>query len=106
MVAAYPRGLMMGNAIIGNPLFHRSKCNMKIQTIRDQLRNDLYGTLVCEHCGASQKFVGYNDHFWHRSVLPNVRCNACGCNSAADRREDRAAQDALADLEQARDDDR
>ncbi|SCB51764.1 hypothetical protein GA0061099_102142 [Bradyrhizobium yuanmingense] len=50
---------------------------MKIQTLTDQLRNDLYGTLVCEHCEHSQKFVGYDDANWHNNVLPAIKCSTC-----------------------------
>ena len=51
---------------------------MEIKTITNQLRNDLYGCLECEGCGAEEKFVGYDDSNWHDRVLPARKCKTCG----------------------------
>ncbi len=51
---------------------------MKIKQIDDQLRNDLYGKLECEHCGHIQKFIGYDDANYHNNVVPTIKCKACG----------------------------
>ena len=55
---------------------------MIIKTINNQLRNDLYGQLECESCGAEEKFVGYNDSYWHAQVLPARKCKSCGKSRA------------------------
>ena len=52
---------------------------MKIHQITDQLSNDLYGTLVCEHCEHVQKMRGgYDDRNWHERVVPAIKCESCG----------------------------
>ncbi len=58
---------------------------MRIEKITSQIRNDLYGILICEHCNATEKMVGgYDDAYWHRQVLPNKKCKACGKNRAGE----------------------
>lgn len=56
---------------------------MKITHIRSQSRRDIYGTMQCEGCGHEQKFVGYDDDYYHLNVVHKVACLACG-KSAAD----------------------
>jgi hypothetical protein len=51
---------------------------MRIKSIRDQIRNDIFGTLECEHCGAEEKFVGYDDDNYHDNVIPARKCKVCG----------------------------
>lgn len=51
---------------------------MKIKTITNQSRRDLYGIMVCEGCGHEQKFVGYDDNNYHRNVVPRIECKSCG----------------------------
>lgn len=51
---------------------------MKIHEITDQMRNDIYGALICESCGYIQKMqAGYDDYHWHHSVLPAIKCKNC-----------------------------
>jgi len=60
---------------------------MKIKAITSQIRNDLYGVLVCEHCGEEEKLIGgYDDDFWHNQVLPKRYCQHCEKNRAGDLR--------------------
>ena len=58
---------------------------MKIKEITDRIRNDIYGTLECEHCGATRKFVGYDDENYHKNVLPEFYCMKCGLNRKGDK---------------------
>ena len=51
---------------------------MKIVKIASQNRRDIYGTVECEGCGANQKFAGYDDDNYHRNVVPDIGCKACG----------------------------
>ena len=54
---------------------------MKIKSIRDQIRNDIYGELECEGCSHTQKFVGYDDANYHDRVVPQLKCKSCGKSS-------------------------
>ena len=52
---------------------------MKIKTIISQHRRDFTATMVCEFCGAeSLNKYGYDDDNYHRNVIPNMKCKACG----------------------------
>lgn len=52
---------------------------MFIEKILTQHRNDFTATLKCEHCESSQKLTtGYNDHFYHACVIPEIGCDSCG----------------------------
>lgn len=52
---------------------------MKIQKILSQHRRDFTATLVCEHCEATQKLgSGYDDTFFHKNIIPRIKCKACG----------------------------
>ena len=61
----------------------RTAGTMKIKTITNQSRRDLYGTMECEGCGHEQKFVGYDDANYHHNVVPKIACKSCG-KSATD----------------------
>lgn len=50
---------------------------MKIKDITSQSRRDIYGTMECEGCGHEQKFTGYDDDFYHCSVVPPLVCKSC-----------------------------
>jgi hypothetical protein len=61
--------------------------DMKIKEITFQHRNDFNATMASEHCGAEQENKsGYNDEYYHSSVIPAMKCKACGLS-----RNDRAA---------------
>ncbi len=52
---------------------------MKIQKITFENRNDFCAILECEHCQATQELKsGYNDAYYHNSVLPAIKCKTCG----------------------------
>lgn len=58
---------------------------MKIKEILSQHRNDFTATMVCEHCGATEKLTtGYHDAFYHERVIPAMRCGACELNRAGE----------------------
>ena len=51
---------------------------MKLIEITDQSRRDFWGTYECEFCNHVEKGVsGYDDHFFHTSVTPNMKCKSC-----------------------------
>lgn len=51
---------------------------MKIKTIDSQNRRDFYATYECEGCGHTERGHGYDDDNFHRNVIPNMKCKACG----------------------------
>lgn len=51
---------------------------MNIKKITNQLENDIYGILYCEHCGYERKFIGYADDHYFNKVLPSFYCAKCG----------------------------
>ena len=57
---------------------------MNIKEIKEQLGNDLFGTMYCEHCGNDQKLVGYADNYFFTKVLPSYHCKKCGKNRAGE----------------------
>lgn len=58
---------------------------MKIKAISNRWGRDLYGTMECEHCGATEKLTGgYDDAHWHQNVLPTFHCQSCKKNRAGE----------------------
>ncbi len=51
---------------------------MKIKTILDQHRRDFSAIYECEGCGVTEKGRGYDDAYFHATVVPNKKCRACG----------------------------
>jgi len=52
---------------------------MKILKINSQHRRDFWANLVCEHCGHIEtNESGYDDHHFHRNVIPQIKCKKCG----------------------------
>lgn len=61
---------------------------MRLIEITNQIRNDCWATLSCEHCGKEVHKVSCydDDNFWKR-VLPSKKCNHCGkCSNDTDTR--------------------
>jgi len=50
---------------------------MKIKDIKSQYRRDFTAVYIC-HCGYEQEGGGYDDHHFHRHVIPNMKCKKCG----------------------------
>lgn len=56
---------------------------MKIQKITYQHRNDFCAIMVCEWCEHTQELnSGYNDAYYHNSVIPKLECKTCGKDRA------------------------
>jgi transcription elongation factor Elf1 len=58
---------------------------MKIKKIISQHRRDFEAIMVCEHCGNEHKLTsGYDDEYYHKEVVPNMKCEICGKTSPED----------------------
>lgn len=55
---------------------------MKIKSIESQNRRDFCAIYECEHCGDTHRGTGYDDSFFHNSVIPNMECKKCGKKAA------------------------
>jgi transcription elongation factor Elf1 len=52
---------------------------MKIKNIISQYRRDFTALMECEFCKKTEiDKTGYDDTFYHTSVIPNVHCKSCG----------------------------
>ena len=52
---------------------------MKILKMLSQSRRDFTATLICESCDHEEHLdTGYDDAYYHSSVLPNMKCSKCG----------------------------
>lgn len=51
---------------------------MRIKKITSQDRRDFTAVYECEHCGAEKTDHGYDDAHFHKTVIPNMACAACG----------------------------
>jgi primosomal protein N' len=45
---------------------------------RNQMRRDFTGVYQCEACGHVQEGNGYDDTYFHHSVIPAMTCKSCG----------------------------
>ena len=50
---------------------------MKIKKIISQNRRDFVAIYVCEHCGHEYQDTGYDDNFFHNTVIPGKECPEC-----------------------------
>lgn len=50
---------------------------MKIKKIISQTRRDFTAIYECEHCGHEEEHSGYDDAYFHQSVIPTFKCEAC-----------------------------
>ncbi len=51
---------------------------MHIKQILWQNRRDFSAIFACQHCGATQTQNGYDDSFFHHTVIPEMLCLKCG----------------------------
>jgi len=51
---------------------------MKINRIISQSRRDFSAEYICEHCGNKIIGIGYDDNYFHESVIPALQCQNCG----------------------------
>lgn len=59
---------------------------MKVKEIISQSRRDFEAVYICEHCGKEEKGYGYDDSYFHHSVIPKMKCENCGKISSEDYR--------------------
>ena len=59
---------------------------MKIQKIIRRHRRDFIAVYECEHCGNTYEGPGYDDGFFHWSVIPDWECGSCGKKAKEDYR--------------------
>lgn len=59
---------------------------MRIKEILWQHRRDFRALYECEHCGHERKGSGYDDTYFHREVIPKMRCEKCGKTAGEDYR--------------------
>jgi len=58
---------------------------MKIKEIISQHRRDFTAVMECEHCGHTEiDNSGYDDDYYHRNVIPKMKCPKCGKTSPED----------------------
>lgn len=51
---------------------------MHIKKIISQHRRDFTAIYQCEHCSYEEESTGYDDNFYHRNVIPQMKCKSCG----------------------------
>lgn len=51
---------------------------MHIKKIIKQYRRDFVAEFECEHCKRIEELTGYDDVYFHRRVIPKMKCNKCG----------------------------
>ena len=54
---------------------------MRIKTLLSQHRRDFRAVFVCEHCKAEETRSGYDDDYFHNTVIPGWKCKSCGKTS-------------------------
>jgi len=60
---------------------------MKIKEIISQSRRDFTAIYECEHCGHTYKGSGYDDTYFHQTVIPKIMaCSKCGKKAPEDYR--------------------
>lgn len=59
---------------------------MKIKKINSQHRRDFQAEYECEHCGDIKTAYGYDDSFFHNTVIPSMKCDSCGKTASDDYR--------------------
>ena len=59
---------------------------MKIKEILSQHRRDFQAIYECEHCGHTEEGRGYDDAYFHGTVIPEMKCRKCGKKASDDYR--------------------
>lgn len=58
---------------------------MFIKEKTKQHRRDFEAIMECEHCGNTQDLKsGYDDAYYHNSVIPKMECIKCGKEASKD----------------------
>lgn len=50
---------------------------MRIKQILHQNRRDFTAIFICPFCGNEEKLEGYDDTYFHTSVIPKMKCSKC-----------------------------
>ena len=59
---------------------------MRIKTIKSQIRRDFTAIFECEHCSHEEERSGYDDSYFHSTVIPDMVCGQCGRKAGDDYR--------------------
>ena len=51
---------------------------MKIKEKKSQHRRDFIAIYECEHCKHEEEGLGYDDSYFHKEVIPTMKCESCG----------------------------
>lgn len=51
---------------------------MFIKKILSQHRRDFRAIFKCQHCGHEEEKNGYDDRYFHHTVIPDMKCPECG----------------------------
>jgi transcription elongation factor Elf1 len=51
---------------------------MRIKEKLSQNRRDFWAIFVCPHCTHEEALKGYDDEYFHRKVIPKIKCGSCG----------------------------
>lgn len=51
---------------------------MIIKKITNQNRRDFTALYECQFCGTTQEGSGYDDAYFHKKVIPEMKCKSCG----------------------------
>ena len=54
---------------------------MKIKEIKSQHRRDFTAVYECQFCGHIYEGSGYDDTYFHQTVVPGMKCKECGKSS-------------------------
>lgn len=59
---------------------------MKIKKIVRRHRRDFFAIYECEHCEHEHEGQGYDDSYFHQTVIPEMECQNCGLKAPKDYR--------------------
>jgi len=54
---------------------------MKIKEKLSQHRRDFIAVFECESCGHTERLNGYDDTYFHETVIPEMECKECSKKS-------------------------
>jgi len=57
------------------------RVDMKINEIINKFDRNFTAIYKCEYCGYKTTKRGYDDNHYMRTVLPDLKCDACGKSS-------------------------
>jgi len=57
---------------------------MRIKKVVSQHRRDFFAIYECEYCGFEDKGRGYDDSYFHKNVIPSMKCSVCKKTASQD----------------------